>query len=930
MAYEESGVQVFQDLTVQAASNPGRRGVHVAGGNAFLVRYADASERELGRLGYYDGVYEQPFEWPHRPAGGVIDPPYTKLFVKDALLQFFDESITTEEIAKTAGSNNRVTATTVNFATNGDYARDERLLSRDVQPGDVVKVRGISGGNPVTLWSYVRDLIGDVVDAVVGAATVDASNAAADSADAAIEQTAGSVNEVEATVDGASYDGRADGCLTETYTIRVVSGSVGGDLSTAVIRVTSASGLDDVLSTAVSDAGSPTLIGTRGLGVTFDLGAHVGPQSFSVEDLLVGQVWEATVAQAWTQTTATKGGTYSSSQDTTYIIEVMTGGAYEDLPQISVTTTNGVDRSGPTVVATGVPVNVGTRGVEITLAASAGLRKGDKFYVPVTGIVEGPLRTLVLGHSLGSGIAAESALDLTIYLRKPLLEVPMNRTDHAPNTNWDVGETEITINTGIIAYDADWTDNGVQQELPVVSNPDAGYGLMYVQYRAWDPTLAYDVTVLYTAGDLDLIPGSLTPDNPLKQGAADALIGSNGTPVLATAVAKPDDPTSWIRVLDLLTGRDDVIAAVPLTRDGAVLNLYAAHVNDMSEPIQGLWRRTFFSLAGVPNIPVVSAGSTVPGYLSATTSDGDPCLCTFSDDTETDGSQYTILQNPSGNGNFHTNDVRPGDVVRALYVNDGFGGLTWSEYQVDEVISEDEIRLMSGPDAPMATSSMIEIWRALTATEEAAAIASHGGAWGSRRIVAIWPDVVEVSGTLKEGYFAAALVAGQTTGVRANQGLTRYPITGITDVPRTTRKFNRAQLNAMSGSGVWVITQDPRTGNIFTRQAVTTGAYADLNQRDEMFTRNIDDVCYQLRALCEPYIGVTNATQSMADKLRVELLSKLIRLTSAATSPQLGAQLSTASIVQCEVHPTLKDRFLIIINATLPYSTNNIEIHLVA
>ena len=44
-------VLVFQDFTVQPAVAANPQSAHIAGGNAFLVRYDDSDEQALGDLG---------------------------------------------------------------------------------------------------------------------------------------------------------------------------------------------------------------------------------------------------------------------------------------------------------------------------------------------------------------------------------------------------------------------------------------------------------------------------------------------------------------------------------------------------------------------------------------------------------------------------------------------------------------------------------------------------------------------------------------------------------------------------------------------------------------------------------------------------------------------------------------------------------------
>lgn len=931
---------VFQDFSIapSVVANPLR--AHISGGHAFLRRYANADEREKCRLGFYDNQVDTAYEWPDRPAGAEVDNSFVKVWMKDALLQYFTDSIGSGSvISKTAGYNNRVTSATVNFASNGIYGRHSSLYDRDVQPGDVVKLRvQPAEDDPQTIWTYVKALKGNSVDAIIANAVKDASNPATQSGSVSVSKTAGATNNVSASASYAAYDGLASGYISETYKVKVMASSINGDYTTARLRVLSASGTDDVLTATPAASGVPFDVGTRGLTLTFTetdlagLSQSAENEEVSSDDLALGQEWTIVVNQAFTSPTPTEAGEYDDENDTTYIVEVTEGGIWASTPKISVTTTNGIDLSGPTAVtAAASAVPIGSKGVTIAFSGN-GLRKGDRYYVECTGVKEGPMRTIILGHNISSTVPDDSEVDLTLFIRKPLLQISKNRTGFAPLTNWDVSETEITINSGIIAYDETWTDEGVPLPLDVASESSKDYGILYSEYRAWLSELSFDIGTISDVGDLDtVISGALDPTNPLKWGVFKALSNSNGTEVKFTSVAAPDTPDSWDPVLELMLGRDDVYGLVPLTRIRTVLDLYAAHVDSMSAPEQGLWRVLWINLQGRAEVPIVHTGSTIPGFTTATTTDGEQALAVFEDDSLTTGSQYTIMRVPAGNANFVTNGVRPGDVVRGLYVGDGFGNFVHSEFIVDEVESEDQLRLLVGPGAPQSVPAKIEVWRNLTATEEATQVALDSGSWNNRRVRAVWPDQIESGGTVQEGYHLCAALAGLASGILPHQGMTRLEVAGFDRVPRTTNKFTRPQLDIMALAGTWIVTQELATsgGSIYTRHAVTTGDYENINEREEMLTRNIDSISYRFKDSFEPYIGVTNVTPSMQLSLTAEVKQLIELLKTERATRELGGQLIDGTLVELRPHTTLKDRFVCTIRCSIPYALNVFEIHLV-
>jgi len=928
-AYVVPQVLVFQELQLVPQADIRPLPAFICGGHAHLQRYDDSDEKSDGFVGYYDDLSETCYSWPGRPAGSIIDDDYTKLYVDDALLKYFDDFIGAGDLIQTVASEpNQIRASATSFKANGTtYPRDAQFYDRDVKVGDVAKIRAVVGGTPYTLWTYVAGFVGEVVAAIVGAASADADNAATQVAPTATStQTAGAVNCVDvASIDQSAYDGLLDGDINETYTITVVEGSAGGDATGARLRITSASGNDDVTSVAPSAFGVATAIGTRGLTVTFSdtdtaaCSASADNDGVSDVDFIPGQVWEVTCGQAFTAPAATSGGTYSGDADVIYIIEVTKGGLYAATPQITVTTNKGVDASGPTnVTAAATSVAVGTKGVTVQFDA-AGLRAGDRYFISATAEKEGAYQTLKLGHNFAQAVQDNGAteVDLTLFIRKNLEIAEQSNTPGV--ANWTQSATELCLKGSLMATDASWTDGGAPLQLPVFSESSKGYGKIYIHYRAWMSDLCNEVNQIYDTSELDNIEGPLHPDNPLKWGVFKAVSNSNGVPVSYQSVCDPNDTDEWSTVLELIDGRDDVYGLVPLTRNKTVLDLFEGHVNGQSSAEFGRWRVLWVNLQNDSELAIVD---------SSASTDGEEVLATLEDDPLTSGTQYTLLKVPDANGGFVTNGVRAGDIVRYLYTTDGFGGEAYDEFVIDAVINEDTVRLQDGHTVAVNVAQKIEIWRTLTATEQADEIAKTYG-YSNRRVMAVWPDTVGSGGLTFEGYHLCAALAGLASGVVPHQGLTNLAISGFDDISRTTGLFNRTQLNTMAGNGVWVVTQDLQSGEVFSRHALSTASYDNINEREEMVTRNLDSISYYFLDVYSPYIGISNITPDTLKVLRAEANAGIQTLRSRNFVQRLGAQLIDGELVRLEPHSTLKDRVVAQINLTLPYALNNLELHLV-
>jgi hypothetical protein len=892
-----------------------------------------ADEKILGLLGEYDSTQEVCYLWPHRTAGAEVDSSYTRLFMDDALLQYFYSAASggpdtikatlCEPVSLfniTGGAKNYIHALTTNWKSYGSWDRDTQLQNRDVAIGDVAKVSAVVGSTVVTLWTYVAGFLHDEIAAIIGAASEDANNV-----DYGIEQSSSSsespsyvitkigfgTNDVEMSGFSAPEDrpefAYQDGVQADIYTFEVLSG---GTATEAILRVTTESGTDDVDELTLNTWGVATPFGSKNLEATFTNG---------VDNFEVGMQWEVVVEFGMGVVHPVSGGTYTGTEDTIYIIEVTRGGKFGSVtpPQITVSTTDGTDASGPhNVTALNTPVTIGSYGLTIEFTSdeisNMGLYLGDKYYIDVTAPSAGAVRGLILGHNLPDGLlglepdgscGTAPALAVTLYIKKDI-EVTEDRTGFAPQVNWVQSDTQICVEGSMVAYDSTWVDDaGILLPLDVMG------GTLYVQYRAL--LLTYSDTV-YTmdTGSIDL--GPEVPDNPLAFGVMLAALNANGTVVKFIATAGID-VEAYNEALDKLTERDDLYSIVPLTFASDVRQACITHVNSMSTADIGRWRTLLVSIP-VPNEKSILAQDSAGATL----------LATISDDPGTSGTQYTYLEITNAVTMIGT--VLPGDIVRTGYTTDGFGNEIYSEYTVDEVLSEAALKLVSGPDMPVTVAQRVEIWRNLNSTQHAAEVVSTYGGLSNRRVCAVWPDYFNYSGESVEGYFLAAAIAGLRSGVVPHQGLTNVVLAGIDDVPRSTG-FSRTELNTLAEVGVYIITRNS-DGVVFCRHALTTDV-TDINTREEMVTRNVDSISYVFLNALAPYIGIANVAPGTLAMISNVVTATTGYLINETFVEKLGSQLIAAAVTKLEQHATLRDRILIVIDVTIPYPNNNEELHLI-
>lgn len=964
-SYVKPQVLVFQEFRIVPTEITEPLRAHIAGPHAVLHRYRVQDEKNESRLGVYNRLEETCYSWPNREPGSKVDYDYTKLYIDDAMLLYYEHNIgspSDHNVTAVSNKTNWIQSNVLSFKTNGGYPRSNVFLDRDVQLGDVVYLRCVTNTETSCveheLETYVTGFASEAVDSVIEPAFADDNNATTvASTDVTITTVHGEelVNCVSiAASANSTYDGLPSGDINEEYLIEVVKSSTSG-CNAARLRVTSASGRDNVVEMTPGDFSEDTAIGTRGLKVVFSNTTSEGCASTASENgiaaanFVVGQKWRVVVSQTFTAVTMNtvaldndnldeEGnilGEYSGLKNDTYIVECTKGGVWADRPEITVRTVKGLDFSGPTEVTStnfNTGIAIGSSGVRILFVNNpgvTGLRKGDKWYVPVTATAAGPVRRLILRDDLPSVMLTAEELDLKLFIKDDI-QVSQNRVGFAPQVNYTMEETQLCVKEGIIAYHPEWTSAGAEQPLEVRA------GTLYVEYREWLSELADQVNAINNTGDLDQIKGQLDPDNPLKWGVYKALANSNGTAVKYTAVAEPDlydtdgkktgvNLDSWAAVLERLKGRDDFYNLVPLTFNRQVQNLWAAQTVSESNEFANNWKASFVAIQSRPTIMTVGEGAAIGGVAGNVISD--PVLAVLEDDPNASGNQYTRLRVPTGSGYFITNNVRPGDVVRYLFTTDGFGEEQYQEFVVDEVVSENTIRLYSGGDAPVTVPQRIEIYHNNNRNEIADDVAALAAAFGSRRVVAVWPDQVGEGGTLQPGYYLAAALAGLASGVVPQQGLTNVEVAGFDDYTRSYKYFNETQLNRMAEAGVWIVTED-RDGTPHTRHAVTTDNL-DLNRREEMIRRNVDSMSYLFLRRLRPYIGRTNVTPSMITLLRNQLTVVIDSLKTNAMTDEVGPQLIDGNIRILRIHPLLKDRIEVVLDLTVPAPLNNIELHLV-
>lgn len=950
MAYIVPQVLVYQEFQlIPAAITQPLRACIVGPVYDPIIRYSNDGEKQRGYLGMYQptlpaGVDLDVYPWPER-GSSVVDHDFTKLTFEDAFLEFF-RTDNDWDIKRVSGTRNRIKAEADRHVFAGTYldgstVKDVTDLGlpynadgspRDIQIGDRVSVWSEVGPPEdkqiYDLDTYVLGLVAEPGDADVGAFTAANTNQPTIAATTVDDftnygQAVGAQIEV-AGVDASSYSGLRDGFVTDTYTVEVTQG---GGAGVARFRVISASGLDNQANIEYQGVGEQNSIeiGTRGLEIEFVEGSS---GSTDPEHLRVGHRWTFTVRSAFTAPAIgreSSADTYGGTRDTNYIVEIVRGGIVGDpepdkTPRYIVYTDNGYD-SGTEETLASANNPVGTHGITF-MTSSTEFRRGDRFVVSATAAADGEVKTLILGHALPDEIGETDLINVYFGVRRTL-DVPQFRPGGNGLRNWIPSDREISIKQSIELTVPDiWHMDGsdlVMKPLPV----DFDSAKMYLTYRAVSQR---NLRTLGTITGVSEIPehfGILDIDQPMSVAVEKAIANASGTPVHYLPVPA-DTVEGYMHALDILVGTDSVYGLVPLTFDRQVQNLFASHVQTMSSPENGRWRITFISTPAVTEKPIVVEDTA-----------GSELLARVENDPQTQAQVGTrvLIQTPSGQEpvDLPIAGVRAGDVLRINYRTNEAGEVSFHEYPIDEVVSADEVVLQHpglGVETFQEIPVKVEFWRRLTTTETVREVGTLAGSFFSRRVYNIWPDYIGSAGIQYPGYIAAAAVAGQASGVVPQQGHTNLELAGFDDVSRTTEFLTQPQLNELASAGVYIITQDPRSGKVYTRHELSTNM-TDVNTRELMVTKNVDAMSYVYLRTLEPFIGISNVTPTMRDRLDTEIQATTTYLKTNGFLPRLGSQLIDGRIVQLERHPVLRDRIVAVLELEIPYPLNNIQLHLV-
>lgn len=732
----------------------------------------------------------------------------------------------------------------------------------------------------------------------------------------------GTSNSTLTVVNGTSvYVGHvAKAILADTYTATVTTA---GSTSQVRFSVSSSNGAF-ITRTGVSlDGNTLVLDDSSGNVVTleFSEASQGTPIAFAL-----GNSWSLSVAAAVNPITSYDdeiefGGTYTGKVDMVYTLRVERGGLFYDGSNSAtcarfVVTASDVDNSRLILPENGTALKVGSYGVTVTFntaPSDGGFILGDVYHIPVTAAKLGAFNIVEFSESLPETILANTPeLTASLFLTQKSIQIPATRDLLTGTTNWTQEDSYITINSEITTYDNALVSAGEPVRLPIVS------AKLFVEHRDLLQDHVNAISSVRSLSDINSLLGTVHPDNPLAQGVYDAVLNAANQVVYFIAVAT-DDLAGYTEAIKISEKNDKVYSFVPLTFDRTIQDAVVSHVNAYSTPEVGRWRIAWLAVEDKKTAAIYDLKQ-----------DGTAYQATITDDPAVSGVQNKLVT--IADAKFVEDGIRPNDSIRINFRLNADGDQIYDEYVVDHVRTNTTLILTKGLVVPVGTPTKVQVIRNFTKSERAYNIAHIGGDFNNRRVRCVFPDTFKYGNITKQGYFAAAGLAGLRSGVVPHQGLTNSEYLGADDLSKVVLDFNQDDLNTMAEQGIWLITQEVIGATPYVRHQLTTDT-GGLNTSEDSITTNVDNISYALKKTLAPFIGRWNVNSENVAVVRAAIVAELAFRATSTSTVRAGNQLTSFTpkddILKIEQNATYKDRIDVEVRLHVPYPMNYISLKLI-
>lgn len=857
--YTEPRTRIRQLFDATAIASVARMNALVIGPNYSVTPYSETAPVGTGV--------------PYASAGQTIPlPAFESDFVLDAAsVRVFGQNL---DLALTSGSGTipSLSAANVLKLSSGTVS------SNGLHIGDTVAVT--TSGGP-TLRRKIAGFIGSDVAASFNQA-VDAGNNP--SAQVSLSVVGSPVNSNFTVGHTGTFSGLAKGAVYggkygDLFTISVVTPGAPG---TAVLKIRSASGLydaDNVPTTGGSGVYDIDASYFDGVAITLTE-AGGSPRGLETTDVISFQIKAPYVPVSGVAGLLAVTGAYTGPSDTTYLLKVVTGGAL-GAAVLQVTDASGIDILQTRTSANTTVQALGSYGLSYEFNSGAGawnggLRKGDVYAIVATAQTQSSVTAdkVVLNGPAVNPAGLSAPVSVTWAASVPFTGEINPLQTNASSPTWTVGAGSVVLSANAKVQ---VSRNSGTAYLSINDNT----GHLFPSYRAIVPPAAEEGVLSFVSNpDVDASLGLGGTSNVLAFGVKTSLNAQKavGATQLVYAVRTMDNTlAAFVEAFNKVRNTDIYYALAILSDDQSVRLAAADAVDAASAEDVKNFRRAYVAtetpgdyvkLAKLPN------GSNVTATVSAVAGKN---VAVYSHDAE-----------------FTTLGLVAGDLFRTNYATDEFGTVTFEEYLIAAVVSDQELTLAGGPVSAINPAIKFEIWKAEAPQATADYVAGISSSLGTRRCVNIWTHrgqgVTNTTGTVTviPNMFLAAEVAGFRSAMVPQQGLTAQGSSLLVAAPAMYLKYSREQLNQIAAAGTWIYTQDVEGGEVYIRHQLTTKTDAGSLQYEDSVGVVTDYVSYLTKDFIAPYKGKRNGNPETLTEMDKGMRLMLDNLMLADPSQVLG------------------------------------------
>ena len=588
--------------------------------------------------------------------------------------------------------------------------------------------------------------------------------------------------------------------------------------------------------------------------------------------------------------------------------------------------------------------------------------------------------TLVLEGELTDGDESP----VTYSIQREVSEIELDRVDSLPNNGFLAEDTGISLPAALTYTDALLETNNIVSAEKVLADYRGLRNDLAANVREFSSLS--DLQAFFGVDQID-------PANPLAFGLSimlqNTVTAVNGLGLDGNAVS--DETLSYQAALDVLK-LTEMYALVPLTQNAVIHQLFKTHVEQLSQPDNkrervAIINRLKISMEVIADekaiVDTVSGariivntqtdgehnGTALDTLTDATTDafltveQGD--IVTIVSGTNVTAGEYVVGAKTDNNTLVMESDfvtggaatdvnyfiTRPDGVAAdgigfydrdAQFISDGVAPGYYLEisaaansfavgrFKIVGVLSEREVQVEQIPGITSAVGGITyEINRDLSRTEEAAAIGGYSESFGSRRVVNLWPDILEtpVGQVVSDlpGYFGACAIGALTTGLPTQQGFTNLSISGFLGLQNSSGYFDDDQLDTIAGGGTMVLLQDGEEQPLYVLHQLTTDRSA-IKFQEYSVTKNVDFIAKFLRGVYIDMIGQWNIIDTTMDELRTRATASMTFLKDDTRLPRIGGVIRSGVLQSLEESETQIDTVKMRFKIDIPIPLNQLDI----